>query len=50
MARSGFSGIDVQVITRPDTRGRLLPMIQNMAEYARSSGKINHTMLRKSFL
>ena len=42
MARAGFCGIDVQVITRPDTDGRLLPMIKNMAEYARASGKINH--------
>jgi len=42
MGRAGFSNISVQVITRPDTDGRLLPMIKNMAEYARSSGKINH--------
>jgi len=42
MIRAGFSDIDVQVITRPDTDGRLLPMIKNMAEYARSSGEIDH--------
>src|SRR5215831_3818614 len=42
MGRAGFSDISVKVITRPDTDGRLLPMIKNMAEYARSSGKINH--------
>ena len=40
MVRAGFSEIDVQVITRPDTDGKLLPMIKNMAEYARGSGKI----------
>src|SRR5215472_2703011 len=40
MVRAGFSEIDVQVITRPDTDGRLLPMIKNMAEYARGSSKI----------
>ena len=39
MVRAGFSEIDVQVITRPDTDGKLLPMIKNMAEYARGSGK-----------
>jgi ubiquinone/menaquinone biosynthesis C-methylase UbiE len=42
MGRAGFSDTCVQVITRPDTDGRPLPMIKNMAEYARSSGKINH--------
>lgn len=34
LARSGFHDIDVQVVTRPDTVGRLLPMIENMAGYA----------------
>jgi hypothetical protein len=47
MVRAGFSDIDVQVITRPDTDGRLLPMIKNMAEYARGSGKINHADIEK---
>jgi|307.fasta_scaffold03811_3 ubiquinone/menaquinone biosynthesis C-methylase UbiE len=47
MARAAFSGIDVQVITRPDTDGRLLPMIRNMAEYARGSGKINQFDVEK---
>lgn len=35
LARSGFRDIAVQVVTRPDTVGRLLPMIENMAGYAR---------------
>ena len=39
--RAGFSDIGVQVIARPDTNGRLLPMIKNMAGYARGSGKTN---------
>jgi ubiquinone/menaquinone biosynthesis C-methylase UbiE len=47
MVRAGFSHIDVEVITRPDTEGRLLPMIKNMAEYARGSGKINHADVEK---
>ena len=38
MAQSGFRDIDVQVITRPDMTGRLLPMIRNIAAYARDGG------------
>ena len=40
LRRAGFSAIDVQVITRPDTEGRLLPMIRTITDYARGSGKI----------
>jgi ubiquinone/menaquinone biosynthesis C-methylase UbiE len=47
MRRAGFSEIAVKVVTRPDTDGRLLPMIENMAEYARGSGKINHADTEK---
>ena len=50
MVRAGFSDVDVQVITRPDTDGRLLPLIKNIAEYARSSGKINHADVEKILL
>ena len=39
MGLAGFCDIDVRVVTRPDTDGRLLPMIKNMAAYARDSGK-----------
>ncbi|MCH8112379.1 MAG: methyltransferase domain-containing protein [Proteobacteria bacterium] len=38
LARSGFRDIEVQVITQPDMEGRLLPMIKNMAGYARDGG------------
>ena len=38
MGHAGFTDIDVQIITRPDTDGRLLPMIKNMAGYARDGG------------
>lgn len=41
MRSAGFTEIDVQIVTRPDTEGRLLPMIKNMAGYARGSGKMN---------
>lgn len=32
---------NVQVVTRPDTDGRLLPMIKNMAGYAQGSGQMS---------
>lgn len=41
MAQSGFSDINVQVVTRPDTDGRLLPMIKNMVGYAESGGQMS---------
>jgi len=47
MGRAGFSDINVQVVTRPDTDGRLLPMIKNMVEYARGRGKMNHADIEK---
>jgi hypothetical protein len=47
MVRAGFSDIDVRVITRPDTDGRLIPMIKNMAAYAHGSGKINRADVEK---
>ncbi len=42
LARSGFRDIDVQVITRPDMEGRLMPMIKDMAGYARDGGKMTN--------
>lgn len=41
IGQAGFSDIKVQVVTRPDTEGRLLPMIKNMAGYARGGGKMS---------
>lgn len=41
MGSAGFSDIDVQLITRPERDGRLLPMIKNMAGYARDGGTMN---------
>lgn len=41
LRQTGFSAIDVQVITRPDTEGRLLPMIQTIADYARGGDPIS---------
>ncbi len=38
--RAGFARVALEVVTRPDTEGRLLPMIRNLAEFARESGRI----------
>ena len=40
LRRAGFLAVDVQLVTRPDTEGRLLPMINTIADYARGSGTI----------
>jgi len=47
MGRASFSDISVLVVVRPDIDGRLLPMIKNMAGYARTSEKINHGDIEK---
>ena len=41
MGEAGFSDIEVRLITRPDTDGRLLPMIKTLADYARASGRMD---------
>jgi ubiquinone/menaquinone biosynthesis C-methylase UbiE len=38
--QAGFDRISVQVLTRPDTEGRLSGMIQTVADYARKSGEL----------
>ena len=43
--RAGFSSVKVQLLTRPDTEGRLLGMIKNMADYARSSGTVSEALI-----
>jgi ubiquinone/menaquinone biosynthesis C-methylase UbiE len=35
--RAGFSNVAIEVLTKPDTEGRLLPMIQTVIGYARKS-------------
>jgi ubiquinone/menaquinone biosynthesis C-methylase UbiE len=47
LRHAGFSGIEVQLVTRPDTEGRLLPMIKRIADYARASGKIGDAEIDK---
>jgi len=37
---AGFRKVTIQVLTNPDTTGRLLGMIDTVADYARSSGKL----------
>ncbi len=41
LRHAGFSTIDVRLITRPDTEGRLLPMIKSIADFARGSDRIS---------
>ena len=40
LRRAGFGDVSVQVITRPDTEGRLTAMNQTVAANARKSGKL----------
>jgi len=40
---SGFAEVSVQVVTKPDTEGRLNGMIQTVADYARKSGALAPT-------
>lgn len=47
LQRAGFASVDVRVITRPDTDGRLLPMLKNMAGYARASGSLSEAAIDK---
>jgi len=37
---AGFVDVNVSVVCRPDTTGRLLPMIRNLCTYARASGML----------
>lgn len=41
LSQIGFSNIELEVVTRPDLDGRLLPMIRNMAGYARQGGQMD---------
>ena len=41
LSQNGFTKIELEVVTRPDMEGRLLPMIRNMAGYARKSGQMD---------
>lgn len=39
---AGFKERTVEIVSRPDTAGTLLPMVENMAKYARLSGTISN--------
>jgi hypothetical protein len=43
--RAGFSQVKLQVLTKPDTDGRLLGMIKTVAGYARESGTLSTTRI-----
>lgn len=44
-AASGFRDIEVDVVTRPDMDGRLLPMIETIFDYARENNEFASTRL-----
>jgi ubiquinone/menaquinone biosynthesis C-methylase UbiE len=39
--RSGFAGVALKVIANPDSGGRLLGMVRNLAGYAREGGRLD---------
>lgn len=39
--QAGFTDIQVRIVATPDTEGRLLGMVKNMAKYATRSGRIS---------
>ena len=44
---AGFGEVNVQLITRPDTDGRLFGMVSNMAAYAKTSGVLDDAAIEK---
>ena len=48
LSQSEFIDIELEVVTRPDMEGRLLPMILNMAGYARESGQMDAAEIDKA--
>lgn len=50
LRHAGFTAIEIQLVTRPDTEGRLLPMIRTIADYARGSGKISDAKIDEILL
>jgi SAM-dependent methyltransferase len=38
---AGFTQVAIQVLTKPDTEGRLMDMVRTVADYARKSGCLN---------
>lgn len=43
--RAGFSKVSLEVLTKPDTEGRLLGMIRTVAGYARETGRLEPTRI-----
>lgn len=46
-SQAGFTDVQVELTTRPDTDGRLLGMVRNMVGYGRESGKLDDAMAEK---
>ena len=45
--RAGYSDVAVQVIARPELTGRMFNFIQNMAGYARESGRHDEATVQR---
>ena len=43
--RARFSNVALQVLTKPDTEGRLLGMIETVADYARESHELDNARI-----
>jgi ubiquinone/menaquinone biosynthesis C-methylase UbiE len=43
--RAGFRDVAVQVLANADTRGHMAPVVRNMVQYARASGKLAPAVL-----
>jgi SAM-dependent methyltransferase len=43
--RAGFRDVEVQVLSSPDLKGHLAPVVWNMVSYARASGKLAPALL-----
>ena len=43
--KAGFEGIEIEVLTSPDTEGRLLGMIRTVTGYARESGEMDEARI-----
>ncbi|MFT6581127.1 MAG: ubiquinone/menaquinone biosynthesis C-methylase UbiE [Alphaproteobacteria bacterium] len=44
--RTGFSEVDVQIVANPDTHGRMLHFVNNVAGYARDGGDLDEAEIQ----
>jgi SAM-dependent methyltransferase len=44
---AGFSNVDVKILAGADTKGRMSPVVLNMASYARASGRLTEAAIER---